>query len=79
MTMKPYTHKSENGAYKQSREKSSQVALDLIFSMLHMDLDLDLEKKQPNHGKERRLRGLERESTSYNAPLQQIHGQNLSP
>jgi hypothetical protein len=45
------------------------------FSLLH----IDLEKKHPNHGKERRMRVRERESTSCGAHLQQIQGQNLSP
>jgi hypothetical protein len=31
------------------------------FSLLYIDLDLDLEKKHPNHGKERRL-GFESEN-----------------
>jgi hypothetical protein len=26
------------------------------FSLLYIDLDLDLEKNHPNHGKEKRLR-----------------------
>ena len=40
---------SENGAYKPGSFRSD-------FSLLHIDLDLDLEKKHPNHGKERGLR-----------------------
>jgi hypothetical protein len=58
MTVKPCTHKnSENGAYKQSSmEKSSRVTLDLIFSLLRMDLDLDLEKSNQIMGKKRGLR-----------------------
>jgi hypothetical protein len=45
MTVKSCTHNSENGAYKQSSmEKRRRVALDMIFALLHMDLDLDLEK-----------------------------------
>jgi hypothetical protein len=42
-------------------EKSSRVALDLIFSLLHMDLDLDLEKSNQIIEKER-IEGIESEN-----------------
>jgi hypothetical protein len=49
------------------------------FSLLHIDLDLVLEKKYPNDEKERRMRIRGRVAISCGALLQQIQGQNFSP
>jgi len=47
---------SENGAYKRSSmEKRQPGSFRSDFSLLHIDLDLDFEKKHPNYEKERRL------------------------
>ena len=68
---------NENGAYKQSSmEKSSQVALYLIFFLHHMDLDLDLEKSSQIMEK-REDWGFESENQPLTA-FHQIQGQNLS-
>jgi hypothetical protein len=50
-----------------------------IFSLLHIDLDLDLEKNHPNHGKERRMRVVERESTSCGAPNNNFKSKTSPP
>ena len=49
---------NKNGAYKQSSTEKRQPGSSRSddFSLLQIDLDLDLEKKHPNHGKERGLR-----------------------
>jgi hypothetical protein len=60
-------------------EKSSRVALDLIFSLLRMDLDLDLEKSNQIMEKKERIEGLRARINVLGCPLQQIQGQNLFP
>ena len=50
-----------------------------VFSLLHVDIDLDLEKKHPDDEKERKMRIGERVATSCGALLQQFQGQNISP
>jgi hypothetical protein len=60
---KPCTHTAKK-AYKQSSmDKMHLDSSRSDFSPLHIDLDLDLEKRHPNHEKERRMRVGEREST----------------
>jgi hypothetical protein len=45
----------ENVAYKHNSTEKRQPRSSRFddFSLLQIDLDLDLEKKHPNHGKER--------------------------
>jgi hypothetical protein len=49
------------------------------FSPLHIDLDLDLEKRHPNHEKERKMRVGERESTYCGAPFDESKGKTSPP
>ena len=71
---------SENGAYKwSSMEKRRLGSSRSNFSLLHVDLDLDLEKNHQNHGKERRLRVWERESTSCDAFFNKSKGKTSPP
>jgi hypothetical protein len=76
MTVKPCTHtNSENGAYEQSSmEKSSRVALDLIFSLLRMDLDLDLEKSNQIIEKKERIEGLRARINVLGCPFNKFKG-----
>jgi hypothetical protein len=67
-------------AYKQSSmKKCSQSSSRYVSSLLHVDLDLDLEEKRPNDEKWRRMSIGERIVTSCGALLQQIQGLNFSP
>jgi hypothetical protein len=50
-----------------------------VISLLHLLLDLDLEKINPNLRKERRSEVESKKSTSCGATLHQIQGQNLPP
>ena len=55
------------------------VTLDLVFYLLHLDLDLDLPQNHLNNAKERKWELESKKSTSCSAPLHQIKGQNILP
>jgi hypothetical protein len=67
-------------AYKQSNmEKMQPSSSRSVFSLLHVDLDPNLERKHPNVKKERRMRIGERVATSCGAPFNKSKGKTSPP
>jgi hypothetical protein len=61
-------------------EKNNRVALDLIFSLLRMDLDLDLDLEKSNQIMEKkRIEGLRARINVLGCPLNKFKGKISSP
>ena len=68
--MKPY---EKSGKIKNK----IWVALDLVFSLLHLDLDLNLAQNHLNNAKERKWELENKKSTSCGAPFTKSKGKTF--